>query len=144
MAPDAGTGPQREEQIESEWEAAPAVALVIAGQLMLALLSREQHWRLVGLGWWIWLVPAIPELVLLVPLAWHLPRRRLEQRGLRRAASLTLIGLISVANGVLICTLVTSLLRGDEHSGAQLPRDFLPLHPPPTWTSSPGHVSESR
>ena len=113
-------GPQREEQIESEWEAAPAVALVIAGQLMLALLSREQHWQLVGLGWWIWLVPAIPELVLLVPLAWHLPRRRLEQRGLRRAASLTLIGVISVANGALICTLVTSLLRGDEHSGPEL------------------------
>ena len=38
------------------WEAAPAVALVIAGQLMLALLSRQQHWQLLSLGWWIWLV----------------------------------------------------------------------------------------
>ena len=113
-------GREREEQIESVWEAAPAVGLVIAGQLALALLSREQHWQLIGLGWWIWLVPAIPELILLVPLAWHLPRRRLEQRGLRRAVSLSLIGLISVANGVLICTLVTSLLRGDEHSGPEL------------------------
>ena len=108
MPPPARPGTQREEQIESEWEAAPAVALVIGGQLALALLSRDQHWRLVGLGWWIWLVPAIPELVVLVPLAWHLPRQRLEQRGLRRAASLTLIGLISVANGLLICALVTS------------------------------------
>jgi hypothetical protein len=113
-------GREREEQIESVWEAAPAVALVIAGQLALALLSREQHWQLIGLGWWIWLVPAIPELTLLVPLAWHLPRRRLEQRGLRRAVSLSLIGLISIANGALICTLVTSLLRGDEHSGPEL------------------------
>jgi hypothetical protein len=113
-------GREREEQIESIWEAAPAVALVIAGQLALALLSREQHWQLIGLGWWIWLVPAIPELILLVPLAWHLPRRRLEQRGLRRAVSLSLIGLISIANGALICTLVTSLLRGDEHSGPEL------------------------
>src|SRR5579862_8444395 len=119
MAP-TSTGPQRKEQIESEWEAAPAVGIVIAGQLLLALLSREQHWQLVGLGWWIWLVPAIPELVLLVPLAWHLPRRRLEQRGLRRAVSLTLIALISGANGALIGLLVTSLLRGEEHSGAQL------------------------
>jgi hypothetical protein len=120
MAPNARTSPQREEQIESEWEAAPAVGIVIAGQLMLALLSRQEHWKLVGLGWWIWLAPAIPELILLVPLAWHQPRKRLEQRGLRRAASLTLIGLISVANGLLICTLVTSLLRGDEHSGPEL------------------------
>ena len=120
MARDAGTGTQREEQIESEWEAAPAVAVVIGGQFALALLSRQEHWQLVGLGWWIWLVPAIPELIVLVPLAWHLPRQRLEQRGLRRAASLSLIGLISVANGLLICTLVTSLLRGDERSGRQL------------------------
>jgi hypothetical protein len=113
-------GEERDEQVESEWEAAPAVALVIVGQLMLAFLSRDQHWRLVGLGWWIWLVPAIPEVILLVPLAWHLPRRRLEQRGLRRATSLSLIGVISVANGVLIATLVASLLRGDEHSGPEL------------------------
>ena len=120
MMADAQTGPQHEEQIESEWEAAPAVALVIAGQLLLALLSRQQHWQLVGLGWWIWLVPAIPELILLVPLAWHLPRQRLEQRGLRRATSLSLIGVISVANGALICTLVTSLLQGKEHSGPEL------------------------
>ena len=120
MTGDGSVGREREEQIESEWEAAPAVGIVIAGQLVLALLSREEHWKLVGLGWWIWLVPAIPELVLLAPLAWHLPRRRLEQRGLRRTASLTLIGLISGANGVLIGLLVTSLLRGDEHSGPQL------------------------
>jgi hypothetical protein len=113
-------GEFRDEQIESEWEAAPAVGLVIAGQLMLAFLSRDQHWQLIGFGWWIWLVPAIPEVILLVPLAWHLPRKRLEQRGLRRATSLSLIGVISLANGVLIGTLVTSLLRGDERSGPEL------------------------
>jgi hypothetical protein len=120
MTGGAHTGTQREAQIESEWEAAPAVAIVIAGQLVLAALSREQHWRLVGVGWWLWVVPAIPELVLLVPLAWHLPRRRLEQRGLRRMVSISLVGLVSVANGALICTLVTSILRGDEHSGPEL------------------------
>ena len=120
MTRDGSAGREREEQIESEWEAAPAVGIVIAGQLLLALLSREEHWNLIGLAWWIWLIPSIPELGLLVPLAWHLPRHRLEQRGLRRAASLTLIGLISAANGVLICLLVTSLLRGDEHNGPEL------------------------
>jgi hypothetical protein len=113
-------GPEREEQIESEWEAAPAVALVIAGQLVLALVSRQQHWQLVSLGWWIWLVPAIPELTLLLPLAWHRPRRMLEQRGFRRATSLSLIGVITITNGLLIWTLVASILRGDEHSGPEL------------------------
>jgi len=120
MAEAGSAGQLREEQRESMWEAAPAVTLVIAGQLMLALLSRQQHWHLLSLGWWIWLAPAIPELGLLVPLAWHRPRRRLEQRGMRRAASLSLISVITLCNGVLICLLVTSLLRGDEHSGPEL------------------------
>ena len=34
--------PVREEEIESRWEAAPAVALVIAMQLLLALVSRTR------------------------------------------------------------------------------------------------------
>ena len=38
----------REEEIESRWEAAPAIALVIAMQLPLALARRNQHWKLCG------------------------------------------------------------------------------------------------
>jgi hypothetical protein len=34
----------REEEIESRWEAAPAVGIVIAMQLVLALVSRNQLW----------------------------------------------------------------------------------------------------
>src|SRR5437868_2451040 len=74
----------REEEIESRWEAAPAVGIVIAMQLVLASVSRNQAWQLWVFPWWVWLIPIVPELLLLLPLAWRRPRRRLEQLGNRR------------------------------------------------------------
>ena len=50
--------PIREEEFESRWEASPAVALVIAGQVMLALVSKNQDWKLWHFPWWVWLIPA--------------------------------------------------------------------------------------
>lgn len=110
----------REEEIESRWEAAPAVALVIAMQLLLALVSRSQHWKLWIFPWWVWLIPVVPELLLLLPLAWHRPRRRLEQLGHRRTAAIALLAVVSLANAVLLLAVIASLVRGDEKSGAQL------------------------
>jgi uncharacterized membrane protein len=110
----------REEEFESRWEAAPAVAVVIAMQLLLALVSREQHWTLWVFPWWVWLIPVVPELLLLVPLAWQRPRRRLEQLGLRRTVAIILLAVVSLANAVLLLAVIGSLVRGDEKSGAQL------------------------
>ena len=110
----------REEEFESRWEAAPAIAVVIGLQVLLAAISRTEHWKLSSLPWWVWLVPAVPELVLLVPLAWHAPRRRLEEAGLRRTVALALLGVVSVANMFLLGAVVASLLQGHEKSGAQL------------------------
>lgn len=112
--------PIREEEIESRWEAAPAVALVIAFQLLLALVSRAEGWTLWGLPWWIWLIPVGPELALLIPLAWHRPRRRLEQMGRRRTVALALVAVVSLTNALLLLALIGSLLNGDEKSGGQL------------------------
>jgi len=112
--------PLREEEFESEWEAAPAVALIIALQLLLAFVSRSQQWTLWVLPWWAWLIPVGPEVALLIPLAWHRPRRRLEQLGRRRTVALALLALVSAANGLLLLAVVASLVRGDENSGAQL------------------------
>ena len=109
-----------EEEVESSWEAAPAIAVVIGFQLLLAIVSRSQGWKLWDLPWWIWLIPIVPELVLLVPLAWRRPRRRLEQLGHRRTVALALLGLISLANALLLVAVIASLVRGDEKSGAQL------------------------
>jgi hypothetical protein len=112
--------PLREEELESQWEAAPAVAIVIGLQLLLAIVSRSQSWKVWVFPWWIWLVPVGPEVVLLVPLAWHRPRRRLEQMGLRRTVVLALLALVSLANALLVLAVIASLVRGEERSGAQL------------------------
>jgi hypothetical protein len=109
-----------EEEVESSWEAAPAVILVIASQLLLAFVTRTQRWTLWELPWWVWLIPIGPEVVLLVPLAWHRPRRRLEQLGQRRTVALALLGLISLANTLLLLAVIASLVRGNEKSGSQL------------------------
>src|SRR5579884_3958751 len=90
--------PLREEEIESRWEAAPAVAVVIGMQLLLAGVSRDQRWRLWVFDWWVWLTPAAPEALLLLPLAWSRPRRRLEQLGHRRTVALALLAIVSLAN----------------------------------------------
>jgi hypothetical protein len=112
--------PLREEEVESRWEAAPAVGLVIILQLVLALVSRAQDWKLWGLPWWVWLISVGPEAVLLVPLAWHRPRRRLEQLGHRRTVALSLLGVVSLSNALLLIALIASLVQGNEKSGAQL------------------------
>ena len=110
----------REEEIESRWEAAPAVAIVIAMQLLLALVSREERWKLWVFSWWVWLIPLAPEALLLVPLAWQRPRRRLEQLGHRRTVALALLAIVSLANAILLLAVIASLVHGSEKSGGQL------------------------
>jgi hypothetical protein len=112
--------PLREEELESRWEAAPAVGAVVMLQAAVAVVSKAQEWRLWDLNWWAWLVPTVPELLLLVPLVGRRPRRRLEQLGVRREATLVLLGVASLANAFLLVALIASLVRGDERSGSQL------------------------
>jgi hypothetical protein len=110
----------REAERESQLEAAPAVAVVIGLQLLLAFVSRQENWRLWQLGWWLWLVPVVPELLLLIALAWRRPRRRLQQMGIRREAELVLLGILTAANALIVIAVIASLVSGDEKSGAQL------------------------
>jgi hypothetical protein len=110
----------REEEIESRWEAAPAVGIVIGMQALLALVSRNQDWKLWVFPWWVWLIPIVPEVLLLIPLAWQRPRRRLEQMGQRRTVALMLLGVVSLANALLLVAVIASLIRGNETSGGQL------------------------
>jgi hypothetical protein len=112
--------PLREEEFESRWEAAPAVAVAIGMQVLLALVSRNQDWELWIFSWWVWLIPAVPETLLVIPLAWHRPRRRLAHLGHRRTVALTLLGVVSLANATLLVAVLASLILGDETSGGQL------------------------
>jgi len=110
----------REEEVESRWEAAPAVFVVIGLQLTLALVSRELHWKLWYTPWWVWILAVGPEVVLLVALAWGPVLQALERVGHRRNVALILLAIISVENAVALVALLGSLISGQEHSGGQL------------------------
>jgi hypothetical protein len=107
-------------EVESRWEAAPAVLVIIALQCLLAVISYRQGWTLWHLPWWAWFVIVVPEVILLVPLAWSRPRHQLEEIGRRRTFALLLFGVISVGNGVALIALIGSLLMGHEDNGAEL------------------------
>jgi hypothetical protein len=109
-----------EEVLESRWEAPPAVSLVIAMQIVVAMISHANDWKLAGLGWWVWLIPIPSEVLLIAVLVWSRRHRRLEQRGYRRDVLIALLGFVSVANAFLLVALVTSLVRTETKSGGQL------------------------
>jgi hypothetical protein len=116
-------GPQpvlHEAEIESRWEAAPAVVFVIGLQLLLAIVSERGGWKLWGLPWWVWLASVVPESVLLLTLAFSWPRRQLEQLGHRRTAAVSLLAVISASNTVGLGALLGSLISGQEKSGPEL------------------------
>jgi uncharacterized membrane protein len=110
----------QEEAFESRWEAAPAVGAIIVLQALLAGMSMWQGWRLWVLPWWVWLVAIVPELVLLVSLARDRPRQRLERSGNRRAASILLLAIVSLANAIALGAMIGSLIIGQERSGGEL------------------------
>ena len=109
-----------EAEVESRWEAAPAVALVVVLHVALAVVSQVQGWKLWGLPWWFWLVLAVPELLLLIPLAWSRPRHQLEQLGHRRTVALALLGVISIGNAIALLALIGSVLSDQERDGTEL------------------------
>ncbi|HEV2593561.1 MAG TPA: hypothetical protein VGU02_16885 [Gaiellaceae bacterium] len=110
----------REEEVESRWEAAPAVVVVIGLQLTLALVSRQLDWKLWYMPWWVWILAVGPEAVLLVALAWDTVLQALERVGHRRNVALILLAIISIENAVALVALLGSLISGQERSGGQL------------------------
>jgi hypothetical protein len=111
---------EREAEVESRWEAAPTVLLVIGLQLLLAVVSERARWELWRLPWWAWLVVIAPEIVLLIPLAWSRPRHQLEQIGMRRTVALGLFAVVSTGNGAALLALIGSLIEGHEANGVEL------------------------
>ena len=106
--------------LESRWEAAPAVGIVIVLQLIAATLSRIHGWDLAGLGWWVWLVPVAPECSLLIPLAASRRKRTVTQDGERRRMVIQLLAVTGIVNAGVLVALVASLLGGTTASGGEL------------------------
>jgi hypothetical protein len=115
------TSTLHEAEVESRWEAAPTILLVIGIQVSITIVSLQQGWSLWRLPWWSWLVLAIPEAILVVPLAAAWPGFSFDLMfGRRRRISLALIGLIGIGNGIALVLLLTALLTGRETNGAEL------------------------
>ena len=112
--------PLHEEDIESRWEATPAIGFAIVAQLVLAIVSRAEDWTLAGLDWWVWLVPVVPEIALVFPLAFSRRRMHVIQEGERRSIALELLAIVGLTNAALLVALIVSLVQGDEKSGAEL------------------------
>ena len=92
---------------EGRREAAPAALLALLVFIALAVVSRVQEWKLLGLSWWIWLLVAVPSLLLTVDLA-------LTQRGRglvrSRSAALVLLGVLVLGNLTAVAILVAGLV----------------------------------
>jgi hypothetical protein len=92
---------------EGRQEAAPAALLALLVFVALAVVSRVQEWKLLGLPWWIWLLVAVPSLLLTVDLA-------LTQRGRglvrSRSAALVLLGVLVLGNLIAVAILVAGLV----------------------------------
>ena len=117
---DAERSAKTEAVREARWEAAPAVVVVIALQLTLALVSRERDWELWRLPWWVWMIAVAPETILLLALVWERASQTLQRLGHHRNAAIALLAVISVDNTFALGALLTSLISGEETSGGQL------------------------
>jgi hypothetical protein len=68
-----------------------------------------------------WLVPAL-ELVLVVPLTVYAPYRHAEEQRIARAASLFLLGVVIVADGISLLFLINAVVTGGLNDGGELVR----------------------
>ena len=100
-------GGDRAAVYEARWEAAPALLIAPAVLVGLALVSASEGWELHGLSWWIWVVLALPALLVCADIA-------LGVRGVgvvrTRTAALVLLGVVVAGNLVGLGLLVSALV----------------------------------
>ena len=111
----------REAREDAHREAASFVVIDLAALVGLALLSRRNDWELLGAKlWWLWLLVALPVLVLSVRFAVGLGRLERESG---RAFSIGLLAVLGIGNAVGVFALVASLAglgSSQQLTGGQL------------------------
>jgi hypothetical protein len=110
---------RHEVEIETRWEAAPAVAVAIVLQVALAISSETQGWTTWVLSWWTWLIPVVPETLFILSTLSR-PHRALVEMGIRREVGIVLLALASLGNAFLVLAVIASLVSGHETSGSHL------------------------
>jgi hypothetical protein len=110
---------RHEIEIETRWEAAPAVVVAIVLQVALAISSATQGWTTWKLSWWMWLLPVVPEALFVISTL-PFPHRALIERGIRREVGIVLLALSSAGNALLVFAVIASLVSGHETSGSHL------------------------
>jgi hypothetical protein len=98
---------EAEARSEGRREAAPLVLLALLVFVVLAVVSREQGWELLGLPWWTWLLVALPTLLLMLDLVMSYRGAGLVRS---RKAAVLLLGLLVLANFVALAILVAGLV----------------------------------
>ena len=110
---------EAEARAEGRREAAPAALITLLGYVALAGVSWIEGWDLVGLPWWVWLLVALPVLLLTVDLAMSVRGPGLVRS---REAALALLGLLVLGNvaalGILVAGLVTT--KASDLGGGEL------------------------
>ena len=108
-----------EARAEGRREAAPAALVIVVVFVLLAVVSRKEHWALIGLPWWVWLLVAVPGLLLTIDL--FMARRG---RGLvgSRGQALVLSAVLVLANFAALAFLVVGLVTSNtaDLSGGEL------------------------
>jgi hypothetical protein len=102
-------------------EAAPFVLVAVAADLALAAGSWWHDWQLYSQSdWWVWVVLALPALVLAIVFSLGIGRLGVSSRH-RRKAAVILLGLLAFANFVAVGLVLGSLAGGgSKMTGLQL------------------------
>jgi hypothetical protein len=98
---------EAEARAEGRREAAPAALVAFLILAVLALVSRNQGWELLGLAWWIWILLGLPVLLLTIDLALTFRGSGLVRS---RRAALVLLGFLVLGNLTALAILVASLV----------------------------------
>ncbi|HEX3057629.1 MAG TPA: hypothetical protein VHP82_15960 [Gaiellaceae bacterium] len=101
---------------EAQNDAAPFALAAAAMLIALAVVSKHADWQLLGNGlWWMWLVVAVPYVLLSATLLLGLSR--LVRHDRRREIVIGLLGLVWICNVLGVIVLVVSLVA---HSGVHI------------------------
>jgi uncharacterized membrane protein len=115
-----GVDELREEHRESHQEAGLAVAVVVVLQLTVGILSLQQGWKLAGAPGWVWFIPVVFELALLVALWARVGQEPDEQEGGRRRLVLLVLAVLGGFNVVALVALIFTLTASNFRGGGQL------------------------